>query len=136
VGHLILCQSHPAQAGEAFASMHMPWGAALAERERAVWGVDHAQVSALWVRKLNMPDAVAEAIAHSLDPLDAGGPLLGRVVKMACGVAGAITGGDSAERAARSIDAALVTLLALDDYVGGDAFADDYADLRALPALA
>ncbi len=135
VGHLILCQCHPAQAEAEFSSMRSLWGAALAERERAVWGVDHAQVSALWVDKLGMPAAVGEAIAHSVDPLAGSHHTLGRVVQMACSVAGAISAGDSAEQAARAVDAALVELLDLEQYVGGDDFALDFADLQGLPAL-
>jgi HD-like signal output (HDOD) protein len=139
VGHLILCQHHPDDAEEAFSSMRSLWGAPLAAREQALWGVDHAQVSALWVDKLGMPAAVGEAIARSVDPL--GGQhhthhTLGRVVQLACHVAGAISTGDSAEQAARAIDAALVELLDLDQYLEGDDFADDFANLKGLPALA
>ena len=139
VGHLILCQCHPQQAEIEFSSMRSLWGAPLAAREQAVWGVHHAQVSALWVDKLGMPPAVGEAIARSVDPL-AGATgshhTLGRVVQLACHVAGAIGTGDTAEQAARAIDAALVDLLDLDHYIGGDDFADDFANLKGLPALA
>lgn len=136
VGHLILCQCHPADAEQAFSSMRSLWGAALAEREQAVWGVHHAQVSALWVDKLGMPPVVGEAIARSVDPLAGSHHTLGRVVQLACHVAGAIGTGDTAEQAAQAIDAALVELLDLDQYIGGDDFATDFASLRDLPALA
>ncbi len=139
VGHLILCQCHPAQAETAFSSMRSLWGAALAEREQQVWGVHHAQVSALWVDKLGMPAAVGEAIARAVDPLAStpGDPhRLGRVVQMACHVASAIGTGDSAEQAAQAIDTALVELLDLEHYLDGDDFADDFANLKGLPALA
>ena len=135
VGHLILCQCHPAQAEAEFSSMRSLWGAALAERERAVWGVDHAQVSAIWVDKLGMPAAVGEAIARSVDPLAGNHHTLGRVVQLACTVAGAISAGDTAEQAARAVGAALVELLDLEQYLGGDDFVTDFADLRGLPAL-
>lgn len=137
VGHLILCQCHPDQALVEFSSMRSPWGAELAARELSVWGVHHAQVSAIWVDRLGMPAAVSEAIALSLAP-SAGdqGATLGRVVQLACSLASAISAGDSAEQAAARIDAALVQLLALGGYVGGDEFATDFADLQALPALA
>lgn len=136
VGHLILCQCHPAQAEAEFSSMRSLWGTALAGREQAVWGVDHTQVSALWVDKLGMPAGVGEAIAHSVEPLGGKHHTLGRVVQMACNVAGAISAGDSAEQAARAVDAALVDVLELRHYVGGDDFAADFADLKGLPALA
>jgi HD-like signal output (HDOD) protein len=136
VGHLILCQCHPAQAEAEFSSMRSLWGAALAEREQAVWGVNHAQVSAIWVDKLGMPAGVGEAIAHSVEPLGGSHHTLGRVVQMACSVAGAISAGDTAEQAALAVDAALVELLDLTQYVGGDDFAADFADLKGLPALA
>jgi HD-like signal output (HDOD) protein len=136
VGHLILCQCHPDEAEIEFSSMRSLWGAPLAAREQAVWGVDHAQVSALWVDRLGMPAAVGEAIARSVDPLAGNHHTLGRVVQLACHVAGAISTGDSAEQAARAIDAALVELLDLDQYLGGDDFADDFASLKGLPALA
>ncbi|OYU99222.1 MAG: hypothetical protein CFE45_13725 [Burkholderiales bacterium PBB5] len=135
VGHLILCQCHPAQAESEFSSMRSLWGTALAEREQAVWGTDHAQVSAIWVDKLGMPAAVGEAIAHSVDSMADSHHTLGRVVQMACSVAGAISAGDTAEQAARAVDAALVELLDLEQYVGGDDFALDFADLQGLPAL-
>lgn len=139
VGHLILCQCHPAQAEAGFSSMRSLWGSNLAAQELALWGVHHAQVSALWVDKLGMPAAVAQAIAHSLDPLapsPGGQHTLGRVVQMACHVAGAIGTGHSAEQAARAVDAALVELLDLEQYLDGDDFVDDFAHLKGLPALA
>jgi len=136
VGHLILCQCHPQQAEAAFSSMRSLWGMALAERELQAFGISHAQVSALWVDRLGMPAAVGEAIAHSLDPLAGSHHTLGRVVQMACHVAGAIGTGDSAEQAARAVDAALVELLDLEHYLDGEDFADDFATLKGLPALA
>lgn len=136
VGHLILCQCHPQQAEAEFSSMRSLWGMALAEREQQVWGVNHAQISAIWVDKLGMPAAVGEAIAHSLDPLAGSHHTLGRVVQMASHVASAIGTGDSAEQAAQAVDAALVELLDLEHYLEGDDFADDFAHLKGLPAMA
>jgi HD-like signal output (HDOD) protein len=134
VGHLILCQCHPDQALREFSSMRSLWGAALAERETAIWGVNHAQVSALWADQLGMPTPVGEAIKRSLDPIGSTSHRLGLVVQLACSVAASVTAGDTAEEAMGRIDAALVQLLDLDAYVGGGDFATDFADLQTLPA--
>jgi HD-like signal output (HDOD) protein len=135
VGHLILCQCHPDQAAVEFSSMRTLWGAELAEREMAVWGISHAQVSAIWVDKLGMPGPVSVAIAHSLDPLRSAHHTLGRVVQLACAVAGAASNGESVESAVSRIDKALTDLLELDDYLAGEEFAADFADLKSLPPL-
>jgi HD-like signal output (HDOD) protein len=135
VGHLILCQCHPDQALTEFSSMRTLWGAELAERERAAFGVDHAQVSAIWVDKLGMPGAVSVSIARSLDAMGSDHHTLGRVVQLACSVAGAASSGDNVEKAAATIDRALLELLQLDDYLGGDDFVTDFADLQSLPNI-
>lgn len=95
VGHLILCQCHPEKALEEFSSMRSLWGAELAAKERAAFGVTHPQVSALWVDRIGLPAAVASAIAHSLDPMDITGLTLGRVVQLASSVAAAVSSGDT-----------------------------------------
>lgn len=136
VGHLILCQRYPDEAEIAFSSMRSLWGAPLADREQALWGVNHAEVSAIWVDRLGMPAGVVEAIRRSVDPITGSHHTLGRVVQLACHVAGAISSGDSADQAARAVDAALVKLLDLDQYLDGDDFIDDFASLKNLPALA
>jgi HD-like signal output (HDOD) protein len=135
VGHLILCQCHPEVARREFASFRSPWGLALAERELAVFGATHPQVSALWVDRLGMPAAVVEAIAHSLNPPGEDRHTLGSVVQMACSVAGSVAAGDTPSSAAEGIPPGVLSLLHLDAYVASDDFATDYAELTTLPAL-
>jgi hypothetical protein len=50
-------------------------------------------------------------------------------------VAGAASNGESVEAAVSRIDKALTDLLQLDEYMGGDEFAADFADLKSLPPL-
>ena len=134
VGHLILCKCHPALAHEAFPGFRSPWGMPLAEREQQAFGVSHPAVSALWIDRMGMPEAVVDAVAHSLDASDAAAPRLGRVVQLACSVAAAVNSGSTVAEAVAGIDAALLKMLELETYVGGDDFASDFAELQTLPA--
>ncbi|MCV2355705.1 HDOD domain-containing protein [Paucibacter sp. B2R-40] len=134
VGHLILCQCKPAAALAAFPGYRSYWGRPLADLERQAFGVAHPAISALWVDRLAMPPATVEAIAHSLEDADADAPRLGRVVQLACSVAAAVSAGASVAEAVATIDAVLLEMLALEDYVVGADFADDFAELKVLPS--
>ncbi len=134
VGHLILCKCHPAVAQQAFPGYRSLWGMPLATLERQAFGVAHPAVSAVWVDRLGMPAPVVDAVRHSLDATEDKAPHLGRVVQLACSVAAAVHSGATVAQAAATIDATLLDMLALQDYVGGEAFATDFADLQTLPA--
>jgi HD-like signal output (HDOD) protein len=137
VGHLILCQCHAAKALEAFPGYRSPWGQDLADIEQRAFGVSHPQVSAIWVDRIGMPAAVVEAVANSLGSQTlqtAQTPLLGRVVQLACSVADSVAKGSTVEEAVAAIDSALLSVLSLDDYVGGTDFATDFAELQTMPA--
>ena len=134
VGHLILCKCHPAVAQEAFPGYRSLWGMPLAAMERQAFGVAHPAVSAVWVDRLGMPAPVVDAVRHSLDAVEDAAPHLGRVVQLACSVAAAVHSGATVAQAAATIDATLLEMLALQDYVGGEVFATDFADLQTMPA--
>jgi HD-like signal output (HDOD) protein len=134
VGHLILCQCHAAQALVAFPGYRSPWGQALATIEQQAFGVSHPQVSAIWVDRIGMPAPVVEAVANSLGGDLPQTPQLGRVVQLAANVANSVANGSTVEQAVAAIDSALLSMLSLDDYVGGDAFATDFAELQTVPA--
>jgi len=136
-GHLILCQSHPLAAAAEFTRYRNLRGAALAERELAVFGVAHPAVGALWVDRLGFPREVAQAIAFCLDPAAADGssPLPG-IVRVARDVAASVTSGDSVAAAVAKLDAALLQGLSLRDYVGAAAFAERYEQMKDLPSMA
>ncbi|MFG6448757.1 HDOD domain-containing protein [Roseateles sp. BYS180W] len=134
VGHLILCKCHPDLAIEEFSSMTQLWGPALAERENAVFGVDHARVSAIWADKLGMPEEVVLAIDHSLDPPMSSSQALSGVLQLACAVAAAAAQGESLEEAMTQIDQTLLSNPALSAYTQSEDFATDFATLQTMPA--
>lgn len=134
VGHLILCKCHPAIAQSAFPGYRSLWGMPLAETERQAFGVSHPAVSAIWVERIGLPAAVVGAVRQSLDGADAVAPVLSRVVQLACSVAADVHGGASVAQAVAAMDGKLLELLSLQDYVHGDAFATDFAELQTLPA--
>lgn len=131
-GHLILCQAHPVAAAAEFTRYRNLGGAALAEREQAVFGVAHPAVGALWVDRLGFPQEVVQAIAGSLD--DTPGTVLTAIVRIARQIGGSVTAGDDVATAVDKLDRGLRERLALDDYLHAAAFSDRYAQMRDLPS--
>jgi HD-like signal output (HDOD) protein len=68
VGVLLLQQTFPGQWAVHAAWPGDPLGDDLCERERATFGVDHAEVGADVLRKWNLPDEVVEPIRHHHNP--------------------------------------------------------------------
>ncbi len=132
IGHLILCQCQPEQARQGFSRVQHQWGVPLATREMEVFGVAHPEVSALWVDKLGMPQNVTDAVLTSLYPLSAAAPPLARVLRLACSLADAVAEGRSLSTSRESLDSSLLDLLRLTDYVNGDDFEIDFAELQTL----
>lgn len=104
IGHLILCQCHKKIAYEEFSGVSKLYGLDLAEREIEVFGVNHAQVSALWVSKLGMPFEVIDAIEHSLDPVTSQSFTLGQTIFMSCNLAKTTSGSLTLEESINIID--------------------------------
>lgn len=137
VGHLILCRAYPQQAVQVFSSLRSYWGRPLAEQEARAFGVTHPRVSAAWVDHIGMPEAVVHAIEHSLEPVDesAGSKRrLADVVQLACAVTAALANGDAQAADVGRAEQGLVQSLGLDEYMAGDDFSTDFAELRTLPA--
>ena len=102
-GHLILCQAYPDIANAMFTGFAVVRGAELAEIELGAFGIDHPTVGALWVDTLGFPQAVAETIRHSAQPLaDHDGPL-DLALRSACVLAGAVAQKQLAEIAFDSL---------------------------------
>ena len=98
-GHLILCQSYPEIAQAMFAGFDVVRGAELAEIELGAFGIDHAEVGALWVQSLGFPIAVSATIGKAAKPPTEGDSPLDLALRGACGLAAAIAAGAAAEAA-------------------------------------
>ncbi|MEO7336422.1 MAG: HDOD domain-containing protein, partial [Caldimonas sp.] len=68
-GHLILCQTYPDIAHAMFTGYAAVRGSELAAIESEAFGIDHANVGALWVETIGFPQSVADTIRHSAQPL-------------------------------------------------------------------
>jgi HD-like signal output (HDOD) protein len=138
IGHLILCQCHQRQAIEGFSSVKPLWGRALAEAEVRVFGIAHPLVSAVWVDRLGLPQAVVVAISQSLQGEDK--PLaevrLIRTLQVAADLAAGAALGSSLEETLSGISTELVEQLALGDYFASDAAETDFGDVIDAPELA
>lgn len=99
VGHLILCQSDPARAREAFAGLRQRWGSTLALSEEAAFGASHPQISAIWVDRLWLPRHVVDAIDQYLRPTTEAATPLARVLLMGSRLATLVTDDDTTEEA-------------------------------------
>ncbi|TDM09492.1 MAG: hypothetical protein C4K60_09590 [Ideonella sp. MAG2] len=108
MGHLILCHCLPEPAMAAFGPYNpqavLSTGHDLAERERAVFGVAHPEVSAWWAAEMGLPDQAVQAIEQSLAPPQANYPALTRAVMAACLMSSHLERGMSADAAMAVIE--------------------------------
>ena len=132
IGHLILCQCRPEQAQKALPAYRLIWGTELAAVEQQAFGVSHPVVSAIWVSRLGLPAEVVDALRHSLEPMSAAAPRLGRVVQLACSVAASVAAGETVEQAVARVDVALIAILNLETYLSSDRFGTDFGELQSL----
>lgn len=107
VGHLILCQFHQNIAQREFSSIKKLYGVDLAERENEIFGVNHAQVSAIWVSKLGMPNEIVNAIEHSLESDTNETNIFGKIVNMSCNFAKTTSECTTLEESIENVDHAL-----------------------------
>ena len=132
IGHLILCQCRPAQAQKAMPGERLIWGAELAAAEQQAFGVSHPVVSAIWASRLGLSAEVVDALRHSLEPMSAAAPRLGRVVQLACSVAASVADGETVGQAIARADVSLVAALNLEAYLSSERFGTDFGELQAL----
>lgn len=132
IGHLILCQCRPEQTRKTLPGYRLIWGTELAAAEEQAFGVSHPVVSAIWVSRLGLPVEVVHAVRHSLEPMSASVPRLGRVVQLACGVAASVAVGETVEQAVARVDVALVAVLNLEAYLSSERFGTDFGELQSL----
>ena len=98
-GHLILCRSYPDIANAMFTGFAPVRGAVLAAIEMEAFGIDHPRVGAIWVESLGFPQAVADTIGKTTQPVaELHGPL-DLVVHSASALAAAVAQMDTAETA-------------------------------------
>jgi len=98
-GHLILCQSYPEIAQAMFAGFEVVRGAELAEIELGAFGIDHAEVGALWVQSLGFPTSVSTTIGRCARPAAAGDEPLALTLRAACALAAAVAANANADQA-------------------------------------
>ena len=98
-GHLILCRSYPEIADAMFTGFAPVRGAELAAIEMESFGIDHAQVGAIWVDSLGFPKSVSEAIGKSLRSLAELTDTLDLALHSGCQLAAAVTRDEAAETA-------------------------------------
>jgi HD-like signal output (HDOD) protein len=134
VGHLILCRFHAEEAERRFGGVLMPWGATLAQQEREAFLADHARIAGLWTDKLDLPDALVQAVSQSQSPLSAPAPALARVVQLASEMAAALDdGADDKALPARwrtGLPATLLAGLGLTDYLADGSCREDVQAMR------
>lgn len=132
VGHLILCQSDPARAREAFAGLHQRWGAPLALHEQASFGASHPQLSAIWVDRLWLPRHVVEAIDQYLRPPTADATPLARVLLIASQLATQRPEDGAARHAlAQAFAQELLDAAGLSDYLSAGQIQQDLQQMDA-----
>lgn len=129
-GHLILCQAFAEAARGAFGQQLARHGQALADAEQAVFGASHPQISAMWCRSLQLPDAVTDAVAHYLAPPEGEPGRLASILHLAGTLAAAIGVDETAEDALRNLDPARLSQARLDVPALSQGFAEQYATLR------
>lgn len=135
VGHLILCQCEPARA-EALAGASAHWGAELAAAEQEAFGCTHPAMSALWADHMGLPRDMVDAIARSLDPMDAPATTrLARVLRLATAVGGSVAFGEDIECAAARVAHNLAGTLDLGDYFATESFQNDFFELQSVPSV-
>lgn len=135
VGHLILCQCEAEKARRTFNEVRTPWGAELANKEQAAFGVSHPQISAIWVDQLGMPSHVARAIDMCQAGPTTPTPPLSRAIQIgsALAAAAADAGPDGFPLA---IPEAILAAAGLPEYIRSGQAADDLASLMAMRAVA
>ena len=107
-GHLILCQSYPEIAQAMFAGFDVVRGAELAEIELGAFGIDHAEVGALWVQSLGFPTSVSSTIHKSARLAAADDTPLDLTLRGACALEVAVATNASAAQALATLSPALV----------------------------
>ncbi len=126
-GHLILCQTYPEIADLVFTGFATIRGAELAAIENDNFGIDHANVGALWVESIGFPLAVVETIRKAAEaPAATDGPL-DLALRGACALAFAV-----AEKAAVEVAFAALPPAVRDGFAGGAA---DAAFVKLYDAL-
>lgn len=89
-GHLILCRSYPDIANAMFAGFAVVRGPELAAIELEAFGIEHPTVGALWVESLAFPQAIADAVASTVQPLAELKTPLEVTLRSACSLAAAV----------------------------------------------
>ncbi|MEO5881263.1 MAG: HDOD domain-containing protein [Caldimonas sp.] len=95
-GHLILCKTYPDIADFVFTGYAVARGAELAAIEQENFGIDHANVGALWIETIGFPQAVADTIRNAAQPLAASAGPLDLTLRSACALAAAVARKDEA----------------------------------------
>ncbi len=98
-GHLILCQTYPEIADLIFTGFAIVRGAELAAIENDNFGIDHPQVTALWIESIGFPQPVADTIRKAVQPPAATDVQLDHALRAACVLALAASNKDDAETA-------------------------------------
>jgi HD-like signal output (HDOD) protein len=106
-GHLILCRSYPDIANAMFAGFAVVRGAELAGIELEAFGIAHPTVGALWVESLGFPQAIADAVGSSVQPLAEVQAALALALRGACVLAAAVAQKDAAEVALAALPPAV-----------------------------
>jgi HD-like signal output (HDOD) protein len=98
-GHLILCKTYPDIADFVFTGYAVVRGAELAVIEVENFGIDHANVGALWVETIGFPQPVADTIRNAAQSLAANAGPLDLALRGACALASAVAQKDPAATA-------------------------------------
>ena len=96
-GHLILCQTYPEIADLVFTGYAIVRGAELAAIENENFGIDHPQVTALWIESIGFPQPVADTIRKAVQPPAATDLPLDHTLRAACQLALAAGNKDECE---------------------------------------
>ena len=96
-GHLILCQTYPEIADLVFTGYAIVRGAELAAIENENFGIDHPQVTALWIESIGFPQPVADTIRKAVQPPAATDLPLDHTLRAACQLALAAGNKDEGE---------------------------------------
>jgi HD-like signal output (HDOD) protein len=96
-GHLILCQTYPDIANAMFSGFAVLRGAELAAVENDAFGIDHANVSAIWVETIGFPQPVADTIRKAAQPLSESDSPPDLTLRSACALAAAVAQQSAAE---------------------------------------
>ena len=96
-GHLILCQTYPDIANAMFTGFAVLRGAELAAVENDAFGIDHANVSAIWVETIGFPQPVADTIRKAAQPLSESDSPPDLTLRSACALAAAVAQQSAAE---------------------------------------